>query len=128
MLLGSGPLAGLAREASLKLLELTAGAVVGLHDTALGFRHGPKSFLRAGTLAVVFRSGDGYTRRYDDDIVAELRAALGERDVLVVDPALPDGGPDDLRALPAAVTAQLLALRSPSPGLGRPTTRSPAGR
>lgn len=127
VLLGSGPLAGLAREASLKLLELTAGAVVGLHDTALGFRHGPKSFLRAGTLAVVFRSGDGYTRRYDDDIVAELRAALGERDVLVVDPALPDGVPDDLRALPAAVTAQLLALRFALAGPGTPDDPFPGG-
>ncbi|MEW1957869.1 SIS domain-containing protein [Kineococcus sp. NPDC059986] len=127
VLLGSGPLEGLAREASLKLLELTAGAVVGLHDTSLGFRHGPKSFLRPGTLAVVFRSGDPYTQRYDDDIVAELRAALGERDVLVVDPGLPDGVPDDLRALPAAVTAQLLALRFALAGPGTPDDPFPDG-
>ncbi|MEZ0491345.1 SIS domain-containing protein [Kineococcus sp. TBRC 1896] len=127
VLLGSGPLAGLAREASLKLLELTAGAVVGLHDTPLGFRHGPKSFLRSGTLAVVFRSGDPYTRRYDDDIVTELRAALGERDVLVVDPVLPGGVPDDLRALPAAVTAQLLALRFALARPGTPDDPFPGG-
>ncbi|SDS30352.1 tagatose-6-phosphate ketose/aldose isomerase [Friedmanniella luteola] len=118
--LGSGALGGLAREAALKLLELTAGGVVSYFDTALGFRHGPKAVLRAGTLAVVFRSNDPYTGRYDDDIAAELRRALGPEDVLV----LTTGGGDDgwtvdgladvddvLLALPYVVVAQLLALR-----------------
>ena len=43
--LGSGALAGLARESALKVLELTAGQVVGFSDSALGFRHGPKAVL-----------------------------------------------------------------------------------
>jgi tagatose-6-phosphate ketose/aldose isomerase len=50
--LGSGSLAGLARESALKSLELTAGGVVALADSSLGFRHGPKSVLNESTLVV----------------------------------------------------------------------------
>lgn len=82
--LGSGPLAALAEESALKLLELSAGRTVGFHDSALGFRHGPKAVLDSQTLAVVFLSADPYTRRYDLDILAELRAALGDERVIAV--------------------------------------------
>jgi tagatose-6-phosphate ketose/aldose isomerase len=89
--LGSGPLAALAQESALKLLELTAGAVVSYHDSALGFRHGPKSVLNADTLAVVFLSADPYTRSYDEDIVTELREAIGDARVLPVAAGPVDG-------------------------------------
>ena len=82
--LGSGPLAGLAQEAALKLLELTAGGVVGQHDSPLGFRHGPKAMLTDDTLVVVLRSTDDYTAQYDDDIVAELTRDLDPRQVVVL--------------------------------------------
>jgi tagatose-6-phosphate ketose/aldose isomerase len=85
--IGSGPLAALAHEAALKLLELTAGSVVSYHESSLGFRHGPKAVLDEHTLAVVFESSDDYTRRYDVDIAAELSAGLSEDRVLVVSPA-----------------------------------------
>ena len=84
--LGSGPLAGAARESALKLLELTAGRVVTYHDSALGFRHGPKAVLDADTIAIVYVSSDPYSRLYDADIVAELRASLGDDRVLVLAP------------------------------------------
>jgi tagatose-6-phosphate ketose/aldose isomerase len=71
--LGSRELKGLAREAALKMLELTDGKVVALADSPLGFRHGPKTILNAKTLVVVFVSNDEYTRQYDWDLVAELR-------------------------------------------------------
>jgi tagatose-6-phosphate ketose/aldose isomerase len=123
--LGSGPLGGLARESALKLLELTAGDVVSYYDTALGFRHGPKAVLRERTLVVVYLSNDAYTRRYDEDIAEELRAAIGNDNVLVVaarngnSPADTDAwrisGLDDVNdaalALPLAVIAQVLALQ-----------------
>lgn len=121
--LGSGPLTGLARESALKLLELTAGEVVTYFDSPLGFRHGPKSVLDADTLAVVFLSADPYTRRYDLDIVAEIRAQLGTESVVVlgVEPAPGDHGPaivlpgltgldDSTVALAYLVFAQYLAL------------------
>jgi tagatose-6-phosphate ketose/aldose isomerase len=82
--LGSGALTGLARESALKLLELTAGRVISWFDSPLGFRHGPKSVLDARTVAVVYLSNDPYTRRYDLDIVRELRAALPEEQVIAV--------------------------------------------
>jgi tagatose-6-phosphate ketose/aldose isomerase len=121
--LGSGPLVGLARESALKLLELTAGEVVTYFDSPLGFRHGPKSVLDSDTLAVVYVSSDPHTRRYDLDIVAEIRAQLGpdsvtvistqpipdalERDVVI--PGL-DGLDDSSVALAYLVFAQYLAL------------------
>ena len=75
--IGSGALTGLAHESALKLLELTAGRTVTYFDSALGFRHGPKSVLDERTLAVVYLSNDPYTRLYDEDIAAELVEALG---------------------------------------------------
>jgi tagatose-6-phosphate ketose/aldose isomerase len=121
--LGSGPLVGLARESALKLLELTAGEVVTYFDSPLGFRHGPKSVLDADTLAVVYVSSDPHTRRYDLDIVAEIRAQLGPDSVTVIstqpipdalerDVVLPglDGLDDSSVALAYLVFAQYLAL------------------
>lgn len=121
--LGSGPLEGLARESALKLLELTAGEVVTYFDSPLGFRHGPKSALDADTLVTVYVSTDPYTRRYDLDIIAEIRAQLGQDAVNVISaepipeshgsaivlPGL-DGLGDALVALPYLIFAQYLAL------------------
>jgi len=72
--LGSGPFQGLAREAALKLLELTDGGLVTMHDSTLGFRHGPKTIVNDRTLVVAFLSNDPLTRAYDLDLIAELRA------------------------------------------------------
>jgi tagatose-6-phosphate ketose/aldose isomerase len=71
--LGSHMLKGLAREAALKLLELTDGQVVSAFDSAMGFRHGPKAIVDAHTLVVVFLSNNAYTRRYDLDLLEEVR-------------------------------------------------------
>ena len=71
--LGSGPLEALAREAALKTLELTAGRVLALANTPLGFRHGPKSMLDAETLVIVLRSIEPLSRRYEQDLLDELR-------------------------------------------------------
>lgn len=43
-------------------------------DTPLGFRHGPKSIVNPDTLVVVYISNDPYTRQYDLDLLAEIRA------------------------------------------------------
>lgn len=70
--LGSGGFLGLAREAQLKILELTAGKVTTAFDSSMGFRHGPKSFVNEQSLVFVFVSNDEYTRQYDLDIISEL--------------------------------------------------------
>ncbi|MBI3212207.1 MAG: SIS domain-containing protein [Mycobacterium sp.] len=138
--LGSGPLQGLARESALKLLELTAGEVVTYFDSPLGFRHGPKSVLDADTVVVVFVSTDAYTRRYDLDIVAEIRAQLGTDAVTVIstEPIARELGPavvlpgltgidDALVALPYLVYAQFIALFT-SLGYGKtPDNPFPSG-
>ncbi len=71
--LGAGPLEALAKEAALKVLELTAGQVQAMANTPLGFRHGPKAAVTSGTVVVLFRSAKPLARRYDDDLLAELQ-------------------------------------------------------
>ena len=71
--LGSGPFQGLAREATLKLGELTNGAIATCFDSPLGFRHGPKTFIDERTLVITFVSNDPLTRKYDHDLLDELR-------------------------------------------------------
>jgi tagatose-6-phosphate ketose/aldose isomerase len=72
--LGSNGFQGIAREAALKLLEMTDGGVVAISDSPLGFRHGPKTIITPDTLVFVLLSSDPYTRRYDLDLLQELRA------------------------------------------------------
>ncbi|NAZ82763.1 SIS domain-containing protein [Kineococcus sp. R8] len=119
--LGSGPLKGLASESALKCLELTAGGLPALGDSSMAFRHGPKAVLDDATLAVVYLSGDPGTRVYDQDIAAELLAALGPDRVAVVDDEEPAGArwwrvprgagwPDAVWALVAVLPAQATAL------------------
>ncbi len=71
--LGSHIFKGLAREAALKLLELTDGGMIATHDSPMGFRHGPKAIVNERTLVVIFLSNHAYTRRYDLDVLAEIQ-------------------------------------------------------
>jgi len=82
--LGSGPLEALAKEAALKIMELTAGAVMTMANSALGFRHGPKAAVNQDTLVLLFRSADPLARRYEHDLIAELRRDQVARHVLTV--------------------------------------------
>jgi tagatose-6-phosphate ketose/aldose isomerase len=92
--LGSHIFKGLAREAALKLLELTDGGVVALHDSPMGFRHGPKTIVNARTLVVIFLCNDIYTRRYDLDLLQEIARdgrAAGVLGICGCDKDLPPG-------------------------------------
>lgn len=138
--LGSNELRALAREAALKLLELTDGQVVAIHDSPLGFRHGPKTIVDDQTLVVVLLSNDAQARRYDLDLLRELRGDRRAGRVLVLssraDSALGedsfvfDGTADEedlALALPYIVFCQSFAfLRSLSLGV-RPDTPSMSG-
>lgn len=123
--LGSGAHEALAKEAALKMLELTSGRVMAVAYTPLGFRHGPKSLLDASTLVVVLRSRGDAARRYEHDLVRELRSdgiaaqvlTLGPDDVdeglpsFLPVPALPAQALDDTWLTPLWLIApQLLAL------------------
>jgi tagatose-6-phosphate ketose/aldose isomerase len=120
--LGSGPFKGLAREAALKLLELTDGALVTAFDSTLGFRHGPKTIVNGDTLIMVFVSNNPLTRAYDLDLIAELRADKVAGTVLAVSAqglvgetlvarGLEDAADSDL-LFPYIVPAQLFALHA----------------
>ncbi|MGC1451720.1 MAG: hypothetical protein WA830_16940 [Candidatus Sulfotelmatobacter sp.] len=87
--LGSGARYGAAREAALKMLEMTAGRVTSLYEHFLGLRHGPMSYLDSNTLVVCFLSSDPTTRSYETDLLRELsqkRLGLGK---LIVGEAIP---------------------------------------
>lgn len=106
--LGSGPFKGLAREAALKLLELSDGRLVTAFDTALGFRHGPKTIVDGSTLVVVFVANDPLTRRYDLDIVDELRADARCGELLTISAGDADGADIVVPGMADAVDADLL--------------------
>jgi D-galactosamine 6-phosphate deaminase/isomerase len=72
VILASSALTGAAREASLKILELTAGKIATLTETYLGLRHGPMSFLREDTLVLCFLSSSPEVLRYERDLLEEL--------------------------------------------------------
>ncbi|MET0307455.1 MAG: SIS domain-containing protein [Sphingomonas sp.] len=120
--LGSGPFKGLAREAALKLLELTDGALVTAFDSTLGFRHGPKTIVNGDTLVVVFVSNDPLTRAYDLDLIAELRAdkvagsvlAISAQELLGETLAVHglEGASDSDLLFPYIIPAQLFALHA----------------
>ncbi|MCS2149957.1 SIS domain-containing protein [Scandinavium manionii] len=71
--LGGSCFTGLAEEASLKMLELTAGRIVTRYDSSLGLRHGPKFMVDNKTLVVLMFSSDSYARQYDVDLWHELK-------------------------------------------------------
>lgn len=83
---GTGPLAFAAREAALKVMELSAGRIPALWDSTLGFRHGPKSFVTTGTAITVFTCGLAPARSYEDDLITELRAQFPDATVTAVGP------------------------------------------
>lgn len=74
LVLASAPLFPWAQEASLKILEMTAGRIAALPETYLGLRHGPMSFLDRNTLVLCLTSFDPLTRLYEADLMNELFA------------------------------------------------------
>ncbi|MGI8907094.1 MAG: SIS domain-containing protein [Candidatus Sumerlaeaceae bacterium] len=82
--LGSGPLLGCAREAALKMTELTDGRIATWSDSFLAFRHGPKVFLTPQTLLVCFVSSDERVWQYERDLIAELVSEAKHGSMLTV--------------------------------------------
>jgi tagatose-6-phosphate ketose/aldose isomerase len=137
--LASAPLIGAAREASLKILEMTAGQIPVLTETYLGLRHGPMSFLREDTLVLCFLSSSANMRSYELDLLGELYAKKLGYVVAITPSELNDVAisqqiraiapklPDNLRTPFEIVFAQLLALQlSLKMGLN-PDNPSPEG-
>ncbi|WP_207695202.1 tagatose-6-phosphate ketose/aldose isomerase [Enterococcus sp. DIV0212c] len=138
--LGSGSLAGLTREAQLKVLELTAGKITTIFDSSVGFRHGPKSFVNEKTLVFVFVSNDPYTRKYDLDIAEEIKADNIAAEIVTLDVEGKEnfsgqrftyevGGelPEAYLVLPYVLFAQTIALHSSLNVENTPDTPSASG-
>ena len=106
--IGSGPLAFAAREAALKVMELSAGQIPALWDSTLGFRHGPKSFVVGKTDIWVLGAADVHTRAYDTDLTAELRLQFPGSVVFAPEVKTPFG--DAWTAILYVVQAQILAV------------------
>lgn len=83
---GAGSLTYAAREAALKVMELSAGQIPALWDSSLGFRHGPKSFVTDGTAITLFTSPESPTSRYDADLHAELQAQFPNASIEAIGP------------------------------------------
>ena len=81
--LGSGPLKGVAEECRLKLQELTDGAVMCAYDSFLGFRHGPKAVVKEDSLLVYLVSPNPAVRRYELDLIRQVKANNRVKGVLV---------------------------------------------
>ncbi|MBS1798668.1 MAG: SIS domain-containing protein [Acidobacteria bacterium] len=120
VLLASSPLLAWAQEGSLKSLEMTAGRFPVLAETYLGLRHGPMSFVRPDTVVLCLLSNDPLRRRYERDLVQELRSknlghlvAIGatreETDLFdAIIPATSPQAADELRTPFEIIAPQLL--------------------
>lgn len=123
--LGANSLKGIAQESALKMLELTAGNVATMHDTPLGFRHGPKSIINDQSLVVTYLSNEEYARKYELDLVREMSgqrkgnkllivgANLTDEERSLVDFAIENGNgklANCLQGLNDIIVAQILAL------------------
>lgn len=114
--LGSGTLTGSARECALKVLELAQGRIPTMWDSTLGFRHGPKAIVDAGTCVFVLVSSDPYTRRYDLDAANEIRTQFGARSVVTLggdagmDIHIPAVGNDAWTSALYVLAAQMMAI------------------
>jgi tagatose-6-phosphate ketose/aldose isomerase len=82
--LGSGSLYGAAREAALKMLEMTAGQIPTMAETYLSLRHGPMSAVHDGTIVLCVLSSDPVTRAYETDVIREMdQKELGRLKIIV---------------------------------------------
>lgn len=122
---GSGLLAGTARECALKLLELTAGRIQTITQPTLALRHGPMAALDTDTLFVSLVSSQQQRRQYEIDLLREIgskelvrtRVAVAtEPDGLRADaeflltPGTQDAIPDLYRPVLDVIFGQLLGL------------------
>lgn len=106
--IGTGALAMAAREAALKVMELSGGQIPALWDSTLGFRHGPKSFVQSGTQVWLFGHPDAHAAAYENDLAAEMAAQFP--DVPLHRPTLPRKWTDTWAAPLYVAQAQLAAV------------------
>ena len=95
---------------------MTAGRFPLISETYLGLRHGPMSFVTPETLVLCLLSSDPVRRRYEADLVRELRAKKIGYLVGIAEPKPSEGLFDQL--IPAVAPHIDDALRTPFEILG----------
>jgi tagatose-6-phosphate ketose/aldose isomerase len=73
-MIGLGSLAAVAKEASLKVLEMSGGQIKTMPQTSLGLRHGPMAALDCDTDLICFLSSERTRFRYEADLLREIQA------------------------------------------------------
>ncbi len=140
---GSGPLRAVAKESALKSLELTAGKVLTMSESALGLRHGPMAALDQNTLFVCFLSSSKRVQEYERNLLEEIgnkrlvttrvvvagsgtpgMSSLAEHNLA---PAGPSPVPDHYRAPVDVIFGQVLGLFFSLRSNLRPDCPSPNG-
>jgi len=142
--LGSGTLFATMQECQLKLQEMTEGRVASRFESFLGLRHGPQVFVNEDCVVVAGIASDPLVRRYELDMLGELKSKGQGRSTLVicdqVSPGIeavsdfridlfPDGTavPDSFRIMTDVVVGQLLGMfKSMAVGL-KPDNPSTSG-
>ncbi len=102
-MVGSGPLAAVAKESALKVLEMSAGQVKTMAETTLGLRHGPMAALDDETLFICFVSGDVRRQGYAADLLREV----GTKGITAARIAI---GPESAKELISPVCEKYLTL------------------
>lgn len=125
--LGTGSTFGAMQECRLKVLEMTGARIIANADTYLGLRHGPQVFVNEECGVVASLSTDAYRRRYELDLVEELRTKhQGKASLFICDKRTTemesvDGTvielsreersiPNELRVLTDVIVGQLIGL------------------
>lgn len=141
-MVGTGSLASVAEESSLKVLEMTAGQVKTMSETVLGLRHGPMAALDKQTLFLCFVSGDKRRAKYASDLLHEIgekgivaeRIAIGPAsEKSEIEPhcesylAIEEDIPDAYRPVLDVIFGQLLGLYCSVARELKPDSPSPSG-
>ncbi len=82
--LGSGTLNGAMQECHLKLQEMTEGRVAAMFNSFTGLRHGPQVFVNKECAVIAALSSDAYVRKYELDMLRELKAKKQGSATLVI--------------------------------------------
>jgi tagatose-6-phosphate ketose/aldose isomerase len=104
-LVGTGPLAAVAKEAGLKVLEMSAGLVKTMAETTLGLRHGPMAALDSETLFICFLSSDTHRQGYAADLLREV----GEKQITAARIAV---GPASIKETISPLCEQYLPIEA----------------
>ena len=139
--LGAGGFYGVAHEAQLKILELTAGQIATMYESPVGFRHGSKSLINEQTIVIELTSNDAYTKQYDVDLLNEVQTDGIARRIVALSATpidsteaptfvLADGGqdlPDVFLTFPYILFGQTFAIMTALKCKNLPDTPSPTG-